>query len=136
MLQSHFQCFYQGNPSIQAAIASRHWYNLFLFDLQRHRSRSRSRASQSHHSRIAQRSRPTISSITALSRKNSLFLTDIKFISVRDCHGFTNLSWVAGTGRWGTGAGLQITTPGKPAPASMGWRVCRGFVFCPQKKKI
>jgi hypothetical protein len=53
MLQSHFQRFYQGNPSIKAAIASGHWYTLFLFDLQRHCSRSRSRASQSRHSRIA-----------------------------------------------------------------------------------
>jgi hypothetical protein len=54
----------------------------------------------------------------------------------RDCHGFSNPRRVAGTGRWGAGAGLQITTPGKPVPVA---RVCQGLtglqiVF--KKKKI
>jgi hypothetical protein len=46
-------------------------------------------------------------------------------ISLRDCHGFSNPRRVAGTGRWGVGAGLQITTPGKPVSVA---RVCQGLM--------
>ena len=46
---------------------------------------------------------------------------------IRECHGFTNLSRVTGTGYQGTGWGWQIPTLEKPAP---GTRVYKPVAGC------